>query len=198
MINWGECFCMKDLASFKNQIFKYGIIIAVLCQLISLPFLGLNPQFSYGLALGTAIAIVNFTILEFTLKKAIEDRKGSLAFVGYLIRLAVYGGAFYISMQVSLISGMATLIGFMTLKLAIYYLHGFKAKFSENRKVSPEVQAAYQRRDAARDAKERSGIRKMIKDELGFKEDAEFFKTFEEEEAPGKTYRKYRRRKLSK
>lgn len=198
MLNWGECFCMKNLTSFKNQIFKYGIIIAVLCQLISLPFLGLNPQFSYGLALGTAIAIVNFTILEFTLKKVIEDRKGSLAFVGYLIRLAVYGGAFYISMRVSLISGMATLIGFMTLKLAIYYLHGIKAKFSENRKVSPEVQAEYERMDAARDAKERSGIRKTIKDELGFKDDAEFFKTFEEEEAPGKTYRKYRRRKLSK
>lgn len=192
----GLVFSMSNLTAFKSGIFKYTIIISVICQLASLPFLGLNPQFSYGLALGTAVSIGNFNILEFTSKKVIMDKKASFAFIGYLMRLAIYGGAFYFSMKVGIISGLGCLIGFLSLKLAIYYLHGIKTKFSSNRKVSPEVKAEYERMDAQREASEKTGIRKIIEEELGYRDDDDFFKEEEAVKPLKKTNRSYKRKKL--
>lgn len=164
---------MNDIITFKNRIFLYGVIISLLCALISIIFIGVNVQFLYGLALGTSIAIVNFQLLAFTLKKVLGGLGAYLAFVGYLFRLMIYGGAFYASMRIGLNSGMGTLFGFMTLKIAIYYLYGFRAKFSTNRKVSPEVQAEYERMDAVKEKGEARGIWREIKNEFSSQEDKE-------------------------
>lgn len=164
---------MRDLAAFKNQIVIYGILVAILFQLASLPFLGPEVKFSYGLALGTAIAIVNFNIMEFTVRKTISGGGGILAFAGYMIRLLIYGGAFYMSMQVGTASGLATLLGFLTLKISIYYLHGLKARFSKDRKVRPEVKEAYERMDSLKDQHKTDRLRDKIKRELNYQEDEE-------------------------
>jgi hypothetical protein len=126
---------MNGLTSFKNEIFKYGIAIAAVIGLASLPVLGLDAQFLYGLFLGTAIAIVNFSLMSFTFRLALEVRKGAgaIAFLGFLVRLAVYGIAFYMSVKVSLASGAGTALGFLSLKLALFYLHGLKPKFSKGK-----------------------------------------------------------------
>lgn len=162
---------MNDITGFKNRIFLYGVIISLICALISLIFIGINAQFLYGLALGTSIAIVNFHLLALTLKKVLGGYGAYLAFIGYLLRLVIYGGAFYASMRVGLISGMGTLLGFMTLKISLYYLHGFGAKFSTGRKVSPEVQAEYERMDAEKENKEKSGVWAEIRKEFSYQED---------------------------
>lgn len=177
---------MNGLTAFKNEIFKYGIIVAAIVELASLPFLGPDVQFLYGLILGTAISIVNFNLMEITFKRALVSKSSVIAFVGYLIRLVLYGGAFYMAMKVSNISGLASLLGFMTLKAAIYYLHGFKAKFSTGRKVRPEVQAEYERMDAAKAARKKDTLWNRLKSELEYQEDT----------SP-KVQRTYRRRKLS-
>lgn len=129
---------MDGLTSFKNEIFKYGVMAAAIFELASLPFLGLDVQFFYGLTLGTAVAIANFNLMAITFHLTLERRKSAIAFFGYFIRLAIYGGAFYISLQVSLISALGTGLGFLTLKLALFYLHGFKSKFSKGRVVREE------------------------------------------------------------
>lgn len=126
---------MEGLTSFKNEIFKYGIAAAAVMELASLPFLGLDAQFLYGLLLGTAIAIVNFNLMAFSFWLALEWRKGAIAFLGFLVRLAVYGAAFYMSVKIGLISGAGTALGFLTLKLALFYLHGFRPKYSKGRIV---------------------------------------------------------------
>ena len=183
---------MDGLTSFKNKIFLYGIFVAVIVELVSLPFLGLNMQFSYGLALGTAIAILNFNIMAFTLKRALSGRGISISMLGYIIRLLIYGGTFYISMRVSQLSGLGTVLGFLTLKGAIYYLHGFKAKFSEGRKVSPNLKAEFERMDKEKEEHKSHRLRDRIRAEISYKEDAEFY---------GETYTKqkriYQRKKIS-
>lgn len=121
----------NELKAFKNQIFKYGIIAAVICEVASLPFLGFNVKFTYGLVLGTCTAIVNYSILSFTATRIVNRGNGAwLAVLSYIIRLLIYGGIFYISYKVSVASGIASLLGFMTLKAGIYYVYGFKPKFS--------------------------------------------------------------------
>jgi len=129
---------MDGLTSFKNQIFKYGIMAAAVFELASLPFLGLDARYFYGLSLGTAVAIVNFNIMAFTFQQTLERRKSAIAFAGYFVRLAIYGGTFYMSIGVSLISALGTGLGFLTLKLALFYLHGFKSEFSKGRVVREE------------------------------------------------------------
>lgn len=123
----------NELAKFKSQVIKYGIIIAIICELISLPFLGFHLRFAYGLTLGTSIAIVNFYFLAFTAQRMLDRRGGAgLAVMGYMLRLFLYGGGFYMAYKLGTASGLASLLGFMTLKIAIYYVYGFKPKFSES------------------------------------------------------------------
>ncbi|MDD2216596.1 MAG: ATP synthase subunit I [Eubacteriales bacterium] len=123
----------KELNAFKNQIIKYSVIVALLCEIVSLPFLGWNPRFAYGLTLGTCIAIANFNLLVFASKKALDRGKGAgLAFIGYIFRLFLYGGGFYMSYRLGTDSGLATLFGYLTLKIGMIYLKGFKPKFSES------------------------------------------------------------------
>lgn len=148
---------MNDLTAFKNKIFLYGIFVMVIFEIVSLPLIGLDIKYTYGLLLGTFIAISNFNILAFTLKKVLNNGNKSFIFLGYFLRLALYGVAVVTAFKVSNHTGFGSLLGFITVKISIYYLHGFKAKFSEGRKVRPEVQAEFDREDLEKEMK-RDGI----------------------------------------
>lgn len=129
----------KEFRGFKRKIFLYAMIVAGICQVISFFILGLDVLFTYGLFLGTAVAIVNFSILEGTLRIAMSGSSAAgIIIVGYLIRLAFYGFSFYTCVTTSYPCGAGAAIGYLTVKVAIYYLHGFKAKFSTGRVVREE------------------------------------------------------------
>jgi hypothetical protein len=117
----------NDLTAFKNRICFCGICIALIFEVGSLLFLGLDAGFAYGLALGTAVSVVNFNILVYTSRRLLDGGRAWMGFVGYLVRLAVYGFAFYMALRVGYPSAFGAALGFLTLKLAIYYIHGFKA-----------------------------------------------------------------------
>lgn len=120
---------MEDLGKFKNKIFLHGVLVMLAIEVISLPFLGFNLKFLYGLLLGTAISIVNFNIMAFTFSRILSNGNRFMATVGYLIRLIIYGGVFMAALNVSRFAAFGCLAGFVTLKIAIYYLHGFKPGF---------------------------------------------------------------------
>jgi hypothetical protein len=115
------------------------------------------------------------------------------------------------SLRVGTVSGIAALFGFLTLKISIYYLHGFKAEFSKDRKVRPEVKEAYEKMDASKEEHKTDRIRDKIRRELEYQEDEDFFGRNETEDGSadgfsaetskkgqGKTYRSYKRKKLSR
>ncbi len=148
---------MNDLTAFKNKIFVYGIIVMVFFEIASLPLIGLDIKYTYGLLIGTFIAISNFNILAYTLKKVLRDGKKSFIFLGYFLRLFLYGVAVVTAFKVSNHAGFGSLLGFITIKISIYYLHGFKTKFSTDRTVRPEVQAEFAREDLEKEMK-RDGV----------------------------------------
>ena len=126
---------MESLTAFKLQIFKYALIIAVIFGVGSLPFLGVSLPYLYGLVFGTCVAVAGFNILVFMSERLVARRKAWLAPVGYFIRLPMYGIAFYLCyMGYGLISGVACILGIMTVQLAIIYIHGIKAKLSKGKK----------------------------------------------------------------
>ena len=105
-----------------------------------LPFLGPDAAFAYGLALGTAVSVVNFNILAYTSRKLLNSGRAWLSFAGYIVRLAVYGFAFYTALRVNLVAALGSALGFLTLKLAIYYVHGVRAPrktYAEGTLVKP-------------------------------------------------------------
>ncbi|MDR3295150.1 MAG: ATP synthase subunit I [Clostridiales Family XIII bacterium] len=117
---------VKELSAFKNQIFIGAVIVALIFEAGSLLFLGLDKGFAYGLALGTSISIVNFNILAFTLKSVLANGNKVMAFVSYFFRLCIYGFTFYVALKSSLASGAGAALGFVAIKISIYYLHGFR------------------------------------------------------------------------
>ena len=144
---------MSDLTSLKNKIFFHAIIIMGIIEVISLPFLGLDVKFGYGLLMGTCISIVNFNIMAFTFSRALQNGNKLLVILSYFLRLAIYGFALISAFKVSNQAGLACILGFLTVKLAIYYLHGFKAKFSKDRKVRPEVMEQFEKEDREKELK---------------------------------------------
>ena len=130
---------MSDLTSFKNKIFFHAIIIMGIIEVISLPFLGLDVKFGYGLLMGTCISIVNFNIMAFTFSRALNSGNKALVFISYLLRLAIYGVALISAFKVNNTAALACALGFLTVKLAIYYIHGVNPKVTKDRKHLPEV-----------------------------------------------------------
>ncbi len=114
-----------------NSIFKYSVIAAALIQAAAVLLFGWDLPFAYGLILGTCVSMVNHSLMAFTSNLCLSAKGGPLlGIAGYIVRLAIYGGVFYISYMTGPSSGMGTVLGFLTIKLAIYYLYGFKPGFS--------------------------------------------------------------------
>jgi hypothetical protein len=102
-------------------------LVALIFEAGSLLFLGFDIGFAYGLALGTAVSVVNFNILAYTSRKLLNNGYVWMSFAGYIVRLVVYGFAFYAALRVNLVAAFGSALGFLTLKLAIYYVHGVRA-----------------------------------------------------------------------
>lgn len=120
---------MKDNSKFKNRIFFFGILAMVLMEIISLPILGFNIKFLYGLLLGTAITVVNFSILIITMSRILSGSNKFMATVSYIFRLFVYGGVFLVAINAGKMAGLGCVLGFLTIKLSIYFVYGLKPGF---------------------------------------------------------------------
>ena len=118
----------NDLIQFKLQIFLHTFVIALIFGVGSIPFLGVDIGYFYGLLLGVCVSIVCFNILLFMSKRVLAAGNKFLATVGYLIRLPIYGFAFYMSMRIGMVAGIACVIGFMAVPLSMLYIFGIKAK----------------------------------------------------------------------
>lgn len=144
---------MNDISRLKKETALYGGLVALVCGIISLFILGFHLQFLYALLLGTCISIVNFYLLAYFSQKVMTTGNRWLASAGYLVRMCLYGYAFYICIKMSLIAGAGCCIGFLTLRIPLFYKYGIKAKFDKKRKVRPEVQAMYEEDDRKADDK---------------------------------------------
>ena len=138
----------EDIKNFQFGIIKYTIIITVVFEACSIPVIGFSVEFLCGLLVGTAVAIASFLALIVISKRVLGTGEKWMASAGYLIRLPVYGAAFYITLKVGgTVAGIASLFGFLTTNFSMIYIYGIKSKFSKGRKVRPEVLAEFERED---------------------------------------------------
>ena len=138
---------MDDISKLKKQIFLYGSLVAFVSEVISFFVLGWRPAFLIGLIAGLAVAIINFNILAFTINRMLTTGNKGISSIGFFARMILYCVAFYFCITNSYAAGAACLIGFLTLKVPMYYFYAIKPKFNTERKIRPEVQAMYEEED---------------------------------------------------
>jgi len=120
----------EDSRKFKLHIYKYASIVAVIFAIGGLILVGPDIRFFYGLLFGVCISVISFSILLFVSGIVLKTGKKFLATVGYLIRLPIYGFAFYMCMRVGLVTGVACVLGFTVVPVSMIYAYGIKAKLS--------------------------------------------------------------------
>jgi len=128
---------MENMARFKFQIIKYTLIAAIILEVGSIPILGFSLVYLCGLISGTLISIMGFLILLYMSEKVLSSGVKWMASLGTLLQLPFYGVAFYICMKTGgLLAGVACVIGFMTTRLSMIYVHGIKSRLSARKKSS--------------------------------------------------------------
>lgn len=111
----------RSYAGLKHRISLLAVIAAGIACLIAFLVKGVQLDFVYGLALGTAVSIANFHVLAYFVKQTYE-RGGSigLSFTGYLIRLPLYAVAVLTAAKTGNTSLLGTILGFVTIQFGIY------------------------------------------------------------------------------
>jgi len=118
----------NDLALFKKEICIYALVTAAIFEIISIPIAGIGIEFAYGLCLGTAAAIVNFSVMAFTFSRMAETKSTGITVLGYVVRMAIYAAVFFVALKAGLTSTAGAVAGALTVKIAIYYLHVVRRK----------------------------------------------------------------------
>ena len=131
------------IAGIRKKLILYTIIAAVVVEVISLPVIGPNLLFSYGLAIGACAAIIALNIIAVSIDRAAERGKRKPVIFGYIVRVLLYGGALFLSVRTSGLSFAGAAIGLLLPHAAIYVMYGLvpsvRKRFSKD---PPEVWVA--------------------------------------------------------
>ena len=87
--------------------------------------MGPNILFPYGLAVGVCAAIVNLNIISVSIDRAVERGRRGPVIIGFIIRILLYAGAFWLAVRTSGISGLGAAIGFLLPRVTMYVRHVF-------------------------------------------------------------------------
>jgi len=114
---------LREIKFEKRKIVKYTLIAAGVAEIASLPAIGPDIDFIYGLALGTAIGIVNTHLLATSVEHMAESRKKAFVTIGYFVRLALYAVALCAGAFVGTRALAGSAIGVLLPKAAILLIY---------------------------------------------------------------------------
>lgn len=128
---------MNSACEYKNEVIKLNIIIVLICEAVSLFFIGFDIKFTLGLVAGTVITAINMNILYAFVKIAVNNNWGIIFnLLGYVIRMIIYGLALYFSIIISSVSAIGMIIGFLGINLSVFFAQGINILRSRsNRRV---------------------------------------------------------------
>ena len=106
--------------------------------MISLPVLGPNILFPYGLAIGACVAIIALNLICFTIERAASSGKRIPVIIGFYTRIALYGGALYLAATTSIITLAGAAIGLILPHIVLYLSYGLVPAIKKRVKKEPE------------------------------------------------------------
>lgn len=113
---------MDSFDIFKNRIAKYGAVLMVIIEIVSLPIIGFSLKFALGLLLGTVISIVNLYLLAYQCKQVIMEGNKFISVWGYILRLFLFGAVLVICIKISLPCGVGAILGILTTKVSMAFI----------------------------------------------------------------------------
>lgn len=122
---------MNETLELRMKIFKYTIILSIIIGIGSIFALNEPIPFLYGLAFGTLMSILNFSLLAKTVEKAVtmDPEKAKLYMTSrYSIRFFLYGVVLFVSIQAPYINVLGTIVGILSIKAIIYAINIFNDK----------------------------------------------------------------------
>lgn len=120
---------MDETRRLRNTVAGYAIAAAIVAELVSLIFTrGFDAGFLYGLAVGTAIGIVNFNFLALALHLSFSKGRaaGAIFTLAFMLRMVIYGAGFLAAYQIGLLAGVSCLVGFIAVKISIFFANFVK------------------------------------------------------------------------
>lgn len=120
---------MGEYKKFRNKVIVGELVTGLFFAAISIPIIGLDGHFLFGLFLGTIVTVLNFILLVITGVKLMEVQSRAPVVLGYFGRLVIYGIAFFICIKIDLMTGLGCGISFMTLPVAILFIYGIFSRF---------------------------------------------------------------------
>ena len=126
------------MPGIKKKTTIYTLIAAAAAELISLPFLGANILFPYGLALGVCAAIINLNVISVSVERAVASGRKAPVTLGFLIRILLYAGAFCLAVLTSGLSALGAAVGFLLPRLVMYIFFGFLPWFKQKTGREPK------------------------------------------------------------
>lgn len=120
---------MNNAYEIKNGIIKYSVLFTSACFVISVFIIGFNSGFAWGMLIGTLAALLNMNLLYVFLNASLIYALGfAFNFLGYIVRLSIYGAAIYIALKIGISSVFGMIISFFMIKLSIYFINIKKIK----------------------------------------------------------------------
>lgn len=122
---------MSETWNLRMKIYKYTLIVAAIVAGISFFFVDGYIKFLTGLAFGTLISMLNFSLLAKTVEKAVTmDPEKAKVYMSsrYSIRFFLYGAVIYISVIADYINVLGTIVGILIIKAIIYAINIFDDK----------------------------------------------------------------------
>jgi len=115
----------------------YTIIAAGAAGLVSLPVIGPNVLFLYGLAIGACVAIIALNIISRTIDRAAGSGKKAPVLFGFFIRVLLYGGALYFAASTSVLTFAGAAAGLLLPHAAMYIMYGLVLVIKRKLKNEP-------------------------------------------------------------
>lgn len=88
-------------------------------EAISLSVLGPDIMFTYGLAIGVCAAVINLNIISVSIDRAVRQGKKWPVIFGFVFRVLLYGGAFWLAARTSGVSAIGAAVGFLLPRVAM-------------------------------------------------------------------------------
>lgn len=117
---------MKEIKKLNIEVAIYTLVAGLICQVLSLAFLGLDLAFGMGLWTGVLVTIINFLLLTYGAILTIERERPALGVFGFLFRMIIYAVIFALCVRYNTTMGIGAAIGFVTQKFALVYVGAVK------------------------------------------------------------------------
>lgn len=118
-----------EYSKLKRKIVVAAGILSLTIAIIATIFIENKLKFVYGIFFGTGISILMFLQMANTLSSAATmapSQAQKHVTSRYIIRLIIYGVVLFVSLRADYINVLATIIGFLSVKISILFLSIFR------------------------------------------------------------------------